>query len=58
MNRLIVLALFATLVTGCSESWRTTTYDARRSCESFGGRYQERTGTCPTGGDVEKDLPR
>jgi hypothetical protein len=50
VNRFIVLTVLATVVAGCGESLRTTTYDPRRSCEAFAGRYVERDGTCRAGG--------
>jgi hypothetical protein len=50
LARMTVVTLLAALVAGCGESWRTTTYDPRRSCESFGGYYSERHGTCRHGG--------
>ena len=47
--RVTVVTLIAGLLAGCGENWRTTTYDPRRACESFGGGYRESDGTCRTG---------
>ena len=50
LARVTVVMLLAGLLAGCSEAWRTTTYNPRRSCESFGGRYGAEAETCYTGG--------
>ena len=49
MARMTVVTLLAALVAGCAENWRTTTYDPRRACVSFGGSYWEGDGTCHGG---------
>ena len=48
--RVTVVTVLAGLLAGCGESLRTTTYDPRRACESFSGRYWESDGTCRYGG--------
>jgi hypothetical protein len=50
LTRITLMVLIGTLLAGCGASWRTTTYDPRRSCESFGGTYWTRDGTCHSGG--------
>ena len=47
--RLTVVTLLAGLLAGCGETWRTTTYDPRRACQSFSGTYWQRDGTCHAG---------
>jgi hypothetical protein len=47
--RVAVVTLLASLLAGCAENWRTTTYDPRRACVSFGGSYWEDDGTCHGG---------
>jgi hypothetical protein len=47
--RVTVVTLLAGLLAGCAENWRSTTYDPRRACQSFGGSYWERDGTCRAG---------
>jgi hypothetical protein len=47
--RVTVVTLLAGLLAGCAENWRTTTYDPRRACASFGGSYWESDGTCHGG---------
>jgi hypothetical protein len=47
--RMTVVTLLAGLLAGCAETSRTTTYDPRRACESFSGRYWESDGTCRGG---------
>jgi len=49
MARVTVVTLLAALLAGCGERWRTSTYDPRRACQSFGGGYSERNGTCRVG---------
>jgi len=49
MTRVTIATLLAGLLAGCGASWSTTTYDARRACESFSGRYWESDGTCHGG---------
>ena len=52
LTRVTVALLLAVLLAGCAESSRTTTYDPRRSCEPFGGRYSEVEDTCRYGGGM------
>ena len=47
--RVTVVTLLAGLLAGCAENWRTTTYDPRRACASFGGSYWKSDGTCHGG---------
>ena len=47
--RVTVVTLLAALLAGCGENLRTTTYDPRRACVSFGGSYWESDGTCHGG---------
>ena len=47
--RVTVVTLLVSLLAGCGPSWRTTTYDPRRACESFSGSYRESDGTCRHG---------
>jgi hypothetical protein len=47
--RVAVVTLLAGVLAGCAGNWRTTTYDPRRACESFSGRYLESDGTCHGG---------
>ena len=49
MARMTVVTLLAAFLAGCGENWRTSTYDPRRACQSFGGGYAERDGTCRSG---------
>ena len=48
--RVTVVTLLAGLLAGCGVDWRTSTYDPRRACETWGGGYSERDGTCRYGG--------
>ena len=48
--RVTVLTLLAGLLAGCATNLGASTYDPRRSCESFGQIYQESDGTCRGGG--------
>ena len=50
MTRVTAVALLVPLLVGCAESFRTVTYDPRRACEAFSGRYVESDGTCRHGG--------
>ena len=50
LRTLTVVTLLAGLLAGCGTNWASTTYDPRRSCESFGQIYSERDGTCRGGG--------
>ena len=54
--RAAVVTLIAALLAGCGGNWRASTYDPRRACESFGGRYWERGGTCHGGGQQFRDV--
>ena len=47
--RVTVVTLLAGLLAGCGANWRTTTYDPRRACQSFGGGYWQSDGTCHAG---------
>ena len=49
LARVTVVTLLAALLAGCGANWRESTYDPRRSCASFGGRYWESDGTCHNG---------
>jgi hypothetical protein len=49
MARVIVMLLLPDLLGGCGEAARATTYDPRRACEAFSGRYWESDGTCHGG---------
>ena len=49
LARVATVTLLAGLLAGCGANWRTTTYDPRRACQSFGGGYSERNGTCRSG---------
>ena len=46
LRTLTVVTLLAGLLAGCGATSEGTTYDPRRSCESFGQIYSERDGTC------------
>ena len=50
LARATAVAVLAVLLAGCAADWQTTTFDPRRSCEAFGGRYWESEGTCHSGG--------
>ena len=47
--RATVATLLVSLLAGCGEAWRATTYDPRRACEFYSGRYWESDGTCHHG---------
>ena len=48
--RVTVVTLLAGLLAGCAENLRSSTYDPRRACVSFGGSYWEGDGSCRSGG--------
>ena len=48
--RVTAVTLLASLLVGCGATSGPTTYDPRRSCESFGGIYWASDGTCRGGG--------
>ena len=50
LRPLAVMMVLAALVAGCAADWRSSTYDPRRACQSFGGSYWESDGTCRSGG--------
>ena len=50
LARAAVVIILAALLAACGENWRTSTYDPRRACESFGGGFRESDGTCRHGG--------
>ena len=50
LRTLTVITLLAGLLAGCGATSGGTTYDPRRSCESFGQIYSKRDGTCRGGG--------
>ena len=50
LRTLTVVTLLAGLLAGCATNLGASTYDPRRSCESFGQIYRESDGTCRGGG--------
>jgi len=47
--RVVCVALLAAILAGCGANLGSTTYDPRRACEAFGGKYWETEGTCHAG---------